>query len=297
MLKKWLREPLVHFLFIGGLLFFVYSLQNDGFSDQSKRIIFTKADINRLSLMWQKQRQRPPTQVEMKGLIEQQIREQVMYREALAMGLDQNDSIVRRRLAQKVEFISADLAALIEPSEKDLAEYLAAHSDKFEIPARLSFDQIYLSTDKRGAGVEDDVARLLAKLEKAGSGTDITKYGDRFMLGQQHVRLTEHDVARLFGKDFASQLFTLAGGTWLGPIKSGYGLHLVRIDDKTAARQPELKMVQDKVRNEWMNQQRRTIDKAFYQSLRQRYEIVIEDFRLIDASIDSGQREKIVSAR
>ncbi len=281
MLKKWLREPLVHFLFIGGLLFLVYSLQNDGFSDQSKRIVFTKADINRLSMMWQKQRQRPPTQAELKGLIEQQIREQVMYREALAMGLDKNDSIVRRRLAQKVEFISADIAGLVEPAEADLANYLAAHPDMFEIPARISFVQVYLSTDKRGARTPEDATRLLATLEKAGPNADNTEFGDRFMLGQQHENVTEFEVARLFGKAFAHELFTLSGSNWQGPVVSGYGQHLVRIDNKTAARQPELKTVQDKVRDEWMNQQRRTVDKAFYQSLRQRYEIVIEDPMLI----------------
>lgn len=294
---KWLREPLIHFLLIGGALFLIYSIQNDGFTDQSKRIVFTKTDINRLALLWEKKRQRPPTQVELKGLIEQQIREQVMYREALAMGLDQNDSIVRRRLAQKVEFISADLAAMIEPSEEDLANYFVAHRDLFEIPGRISFVQVYFNTDRRGGQAEKDIHRLLATLEQTGLKIDINKAGDPFMLGQQHEQQTEHDVARLFGKDFASKLFTLTTGTWQGPIQSGYGLHLVRIDSKTPARHPELEAVRDKVRNEWMDQQRRTVDKAFYQSLRQRYEIVIEDTRLIDASIDSGQKDTTASAK
>ncbi|MFV2005003.1 MAG: peptidyl-prolyl cis-trans isomerase [Gammaproteobacteria bacterium] len=282
MLKKWLREPLIHFLFIGGLLFIIYGLQNDGISDQSKRIVFTSADINRLSLLWEKQRQRPPTQSELDGLIKQQIREQVLYREALAMRLDKNDSIVRRRLAQKVEFISSDLAAQVEPSESDLADYLVSHRDKFEIPGRISFVQIYLSTDKRGADVEDDADRLLTELEKAGTDVDITKFGDSYMFGQVHEQATEFDVARLFGKDFASKIFSLPVGRWQGPVRSGYGLHLLHIENKTASSQPELAMVRDKVRNEWMNQQRRTVDKAFYDSLRQRYEIVIEDDNVND---------------
>jgi len=292
LLKKWLREPLVHFLFIGGLLFLAYSLQNDGFSDQDKRIVFTQADINRLVLLWEKQRQRPPTQVELEGLIEQQVREQVMYREALVMGLDQNDSIVRRRLAQKVEFISADLAAQVEPSETNLAEYLAAHRDKFEIPARISFVQVYLSTDKRATNAQAEATRLLAALEKAGSGADIRKFGDRFMLGQQHEQVTEFEVTRLFGQVFAEKLFSLSVGNWQGPVPSGYGLHIVRIDNKTVARQPELKTVRNKVRDEWMNEQRRVVDKAFYNSLRQRYEIVIEDPRLIKPA----QKETAASA-
>lgn len=283
MLNKWLREPLLHFLLIGALLFIIYGLQNDGISDQSKRIVFTSADIHRLSLLWEKQRQRPPTQAELDGLIEQQIREQVLYREALAMGLDKNDSIVRRRLAQKVEFISSDLAAQLEPSESDLAEYLASHPDQFEIPSQISFVQIYLSADKRGAGIKDEAARLLLELEKTGADADITTFGDSFMFGQAHKQLTESEVSRLFGKDFTSRIFSLpVGHRWQGPVRSGYGLHLLHIENKTATSQPELVAVHDKVRNEWINQQRQTIDNAFYNSLRQRYEIIIEDPNLKD---------------
>lgn len=292
MLKKWLREPLIHFLLIGGLLFVIYGLQNDGISDQSKRIVFTQADINRLAVLWEKQRQRPPSQVELEGLIEQQIREQVLYREALAMGLDKNDSIVRRRLAQKVEFISSDLAAQVEPSDADLADYLAKHPDKFEIPARISFVQVYLSTDKRGAGVEEDAKQLQVILEKAGQDADITKFGDAFMFGQVHEQVTEFDVERLFGKEFAEKLFTLPVGNWQEPVISSYGLHLLRIENKTAAIQPELASVLDKVRNEWMNQQRKIVDKAFYQGLRQRYEIVIEDIVINSDLADSSSSKK-----
>ncbi len=292
MLKKWLREPLLHFLLIGALLFVIYGLQNDGISDQSKRIVFTSADINRLALLWKKQRQRLPTQSELDGLIEKQIREQVLYREALAMGLDKNDSIVRRRLAQKVQFISSDLAAQIEPSEQDLTDYLASHRDKFEIPGRISFVQIYLSTDKRGAEVEQDASRLLLELEKSGADVDITKFGDPFMFGQAHQQITNFDVKRLFGKAFAKKLSSLSVKQWQGPVRSGYGLHLIRIDNKTAASQPMLATVRDKVRTEWMNQQRLIVDEAFYKSLRQRYEIVIEDADIKSNVIYTSLRAK-----
>jgi len=277
LLKKWLREPLLHFLVIGALLFVIYGLQNNGISDQSKRIVLTKSDINRLALLWEKQRQRPPTQTELEGLIEQQIREQVLYRQALAMGLDKNDSIVRRRLAQKVEFISSDLAAQIEPSETDLVDYLASHGDKFEVPGRISFVQIYLSSDKRGATVEDDASRLLQQLQKAGPAADITRFGDSFMFGQAHKQVSDFDVKRLFGNAFTKKIFTLPVGSWQGPVRSSYGLHLIRIENKTAASQPELAVVRSKVRSEWMNEQRLIVNKAFYQGLRQQYEIVIEN--------------------
>jgi len=282
LLKTWLREPLLHFLLIGALLFVVYGLQNDGITDQSKRIVFTNADIHRLSLLWEKQRQRPPTRAELEGLIEQQIREQVMYREALVMGLDKNDNIVRRRLAQKVEFISSDLAAQLEPSESDLLDYLTSHRGQFKIPGRISFVQIYLSTDKRGVDAKEDATRLLTELDKTDAIVDVTNLGDSFMFGQKHKQVTEFDMSRLFGEDFANKIFSLPVGSWQGPVRSSYGLHLLHIENKTASSQPELASVRNKVRNEWMDQQRRTVDKAFYNSLRQRYEIVIEYDNLKD---------------
>lgn len=280
MLKKWLREPLLHFLLIGALLFVIFGLKNDGVSDQSKRIVFSQDDIHRLSLLWEKQRQRAPSKTELEGLIEQQIREQVMYREALAMGLDKNDSIVRRRLAQKVEFISSDLAAQIEPDETDLADYLASHVEQFEIPGRISFVQIYLNTDKRGANIEEDAKRLLLEVKNAARDADITSLGDSFMFGQAHEQLSAHEVSRLFGKNFSSRIFSLPVGMWQGPVRSAYGLHLLQIKNKTASKPAELATVRDKVRNAWINQQRKIIDQAFYNSLRQRYEIIIEDSRL-----------------
>jgi len=282
LIKKWLGEPLLHFLFIGSLLFLVYGLQNEGFDDNNNRIVFTETDIDRLILLWEKKQQRPPTQVELKGMIEQQIREEVMYREALAMGLEQNDPIVRRRLAQKVEFISADLAAQVEPTETELADYLATHSEKFEIPARISFAQIYLNADKRGAGVQEYAQHLLDDLKHATKKIDIMTVGDPIMFGPQHEQVTKREVSRLFGNDFAIKLFDLPVGDWQGPILSGYGFHIVRIDNKTTARQPELDTVREKVRNEWFAQQRRTVDEAFYKSLRQRYEIVINDGNVKD---------------
>jgi len=277
LLKKWLREPLLHFLLIGAALFVLYGLQNDEAVGDDRRIVFTDADINRLVALWEKRWQRLPTQRELEGLIESQIREEVLYREALAMGLDQQDTVVRRRLAQKLEFITADLAAQAEPGDAELADFLAAHSDQFEVPGRISFVQVYLNADKRGEQVEQDASILLDELTQPESSMDVMAAGDAFMFGQQHEQLSEQGVARLFGAVFAEKLFALPVGSWEGPVPSGYGLHLVRIDHKTEPRQPELHTVRDKVRNEWLAQQRRTMDEAFYKSLRQRYEIEVAD--------------------
>jgi hypothetical protein len=201
---------------------------------------------------------------------------EVLYREALAMGLDLNDGVVRRRLAQKVEFISYDLAVEIESKDSDLAEYLAANPDKFEVPGRISFIQIYLNTDRRGENTEKDAQKLLGQLTQAESEVDIAKAGDSFMFGQRHAQLSHHGVARLFGNDFADKLFSSPVGTWQGPVLSSHGLHLVLIENKTEALEPELALVRDHVRNEWIAEQRQSMNVAMYQSLRERYEIVVE---------------------
>ena len=276
MLKKWLREPLLHFLLIGAALFVFYNLQSDDSADDSNNIVITESDIDRLITLWERKWQRLPTEAELEGLIEAQIREEVLYREALAMGLDQNDTIVRRRLAQKVEFISADLASQVEPSDADLQTYLDAHTDKFAVPARISFQQIYLNADQRGNNVEKDANRLLDELARPEASVDIMAAGDPFMFGQQHEQLTEHGVARLFGQQFAEKIFELPVGRWHGPVISGYGLHLVYVDAKNEAKTSTLDEVRDKVRDEWLAQQRRKMDQVFYSELRKRYDIKVE---------------------
>jgi len=276
LLNKWLREPLLHFLLIGAALFVFYNLQTDDSTDDSNSIVISEPDIDRLIILWEKKWQRLPTEAELEGLIEAQIREEVLYREALAMGLDQNDTIVRRRLAQKVEFISADLASQAEPSDTDLQSYLDSHADKFAVPARISFEQIYLNADQRGVNVEQDASRLLNELTQPGSTIDVMAAGDPFMFGQQHEHLTRQGVSRLFGQQFTEKVFQLPVGAWQGPVVSGYGLHLVYVDAKSEAKASTLDEVRDKVRDEWLAQQRRKMDQVFYGELRKRYNIKVE---------------------
>ena len=276
MLNKWLREPLLHFLLIGAALFIFYGVQTNETTDDSNNIVISESDIDRLISLWERKWQRLPTEAELEGLIEAQIREEVLYREALAMGLDQNDTIVRRRLAQKVEFISADLASQAEPSTSDLQSYLDSHADKFAVPARISFEQIYLNADQRGVNVEQDASRLLNELTQPGSTIDVMAAGDSFMFGQQHEHLTRQGVSRLFGQQFAEKVFQLPVGSWQGPVLSGYGLHLIRVDAKSNAKASTLDEVRNKVRDEWMAQQRRSMDEVFYSELRKRYNIVVE---------------------
>jgi hypothetical protein len=273
-MKKWYKEPLLHFLIIGALIFVVFSIVNKEEIDLSgNKIVVSTAEIERLSATWSKKWNRPPTGTELKGLVDSYIKEEVYYREALALGLDQNDTILRRRLMQKMEFLSNDLAELNQPDESALNKYFLDNQEKYELPARVSFTHIYFSLDKRGAKVVEDAESVLSGLNASRA----PELGDSFMMQYDFVQETPFEVERLFGKGFTEQLFTLATNTWQGPIESGYGLHLVRISEKIDSRMPELASVIDKVRTDFMFEQRQMVNKEIYERFKERYEIVVED--------------------
>lgn len=277
MLKKLLQEPLLHFLVIGAALFFLYSIQNDTVvEDDDKSITITQAHIDRMSLIFEKQNQRRPTKKEIEGLIEHMVQEEVFYREALAMGLDKNDAGVRRRLAQKMKFIFSDITEQTKPTEEELSIYLKKHSEKFSIPGRITFEHIYFNSDKRGKQTENDANELLVELRKSDSNVDVQSAGDRFMYGYQFEQMSDTQIISMFGNPFYKTLSSQAIGSWKGPVSSAYGLHLVRVDNKTASIDPKLETVYDKVYTEWLFEKRTEMNKAFYEKLREQYNIVIE---------------------
>ena len=273
-MKKLYKEPLLHFLIIGSLIFVLFSMVNkDAINVSDNKIVVTAAEIERLSGNWSKKWNRSPTETELQGLIEFYIKEEVYYREALALGLDQNDTILRRRLMQKMEFLSNDLAELNQPDETELNKYFVDNLDKYKLPARVSFTHIYFSLDKRGAMALEDSKKVLSELNVPRA----PERGDRIMLEYDFVQETPFEVARLFGTGFAEQLFTLETNTWQGPVESGYGLHLVRISEKIDSRMPELASVIDKVRTDLMFEHRKKTNKEIYERFKERYEIVVED--------------------
>jgi len=276
-MRKFLSEPLLHFLLIGGLLFFIYNLkQEEIVANDNNSIVISEANINLLINQWQRRWQRLPSQQELQGLVKAQIYEEVLYREALAMGLDKDDVVVRQRMARKIEFISNDLASLAEPTDNELQSYLDTHGEMFIVPGQITFSQIYFNTDKRGGQVLADADRLLAELPQSPTNIDISSLGDAFMGGQTYDSLKDFEVRRIFGDTFSRHLFELATGKWVGPVESGYGLHLVRIDSRNDPRIPSLAEVRDKIQNEWVAEHRRNANKAFYAELHKRYEIIVE---------------------
>ena len=274
-MKRLLKEPLVHFVLLGAALFAAYSLMSSRYEVSRDAIIVSAGKIEHISALFARTWQRPPTRTELEGLINDFIREEVAYREGMAIGLDRDDTIIRRRIRQKLEFIAEDIATQIEPSDDELAEYLTAHADQFRIDPRLTFRQVYLNSDKRGNAVENDARELLVAF-KGDPSIDTSTLGDRILLEHGYADVPLREVARLFGQRFAAAVVDLEPGAWSGPIESGYGVHLVFVDRRIEARLPELDEVREQVRREWNNTRRVDMTETFYSNLLDRYEIVIE---------------------
>lgn len=282
-MKRLLREPLLHFLLLGAGLFLAYGLlQRNGAGGEPGQILVTRGQIEQLATGFAKTWQRPPTPAELAGLVHDRVREEVYCREALALGLDQEDTVIRRRLRQKMEFVSDDIAALIEPTEAELEEYLRTHPDSFRVEPRFTFRQVYFDPQKHGEKLADDVAQLLAQLNQAGDGFDASALGDSLLLEPQFAGLPASEVAKQFGEAFALELERLEPGRWRGPVESGYGVHLVFVSERTEASLPTLAEVRDAVRREWDNARRLAANEAFYQELLGHYRVTIEGLEPAD---------------
>jgi hypothetical protein len=273
---KVLREPLVHFLILGALLLLVSNLVNKRARGDTRQIIVTPGQIEHLEHTFTRANQRPPTEEELEGLIRDYIRGEVYYREALALGLDRDDAPIRQRLRTKMEFISEDVAAQVEPSENQLRTYLMEHSDKFLVERRFSFIQVYLNPDRHGNHVAHDAQQLLAKLDRAGGKANISELGDPFLLDPKCDDVSPSDVAKDFGDKFAASLQMLPVGKWQGPVESGLGMHLVYVSKRTPGRIPQLDEVRDAVRREWANEYRLEANEKFYIGLLKRYTVTVE---------------------
>jgi hypothetical protein len=192
------------------------------------------------------------------------------------MGLDKDDTIIRRRLRQKLEFVSDDIAAQMEPTDADLNAYLQAHPELFRVEPRLTFSQVYLDPTRHGDHLVRDSAQLLAKLKQDGAKADISALGDSLLLEHTFQSTPTSEIAKQFGEGFAAALSRLSPGQWQGPIESGYGAHLVLVSARTEGRLPALAEVRDLVRREWSNARRLEGNARFYQELLQRYTVTIE---------------------
>jgi hypothetical protein len=274
-LAAFVREPLVHFLVIGAALFVFWYAVGDRVSPQPSRIVISPAHVERLAEVFAKTRLRPPSAEELAGLVEQEIEEEVLYREALTMGLDRDDLIIRRRLCLKMDFLADDLSAAEGPTDEQLRAFLRQHAGKFGREPLTSFAQVFVNRAQRGTAAAAEAERLLMLLT-GKAPPDWHKLGDPLPLPQEYEAASEAEVARTLGRTFAKGLSGLPAGRWAGPVESGYGLHLVLIRARTVGRPPALDEVRDAVVQEWRAARRQEMKEDLRRRLRAKYAVTVQ---------------------
>jgi hypothetical protein len=269
-----LREPLLHFLVLGAALFGLFNLADRKDPEAPSKIVVSAARISILADQFSRTWRRPPTGEEMEGLVEDYIRDEIFYREGKAVGLDRDDFVIRRRVRQKMEFLAPDEAAE-NPSDEQLASYLASNRESFWKEDRLTFRQIFLSATRRGSALDADAKRIAEALAQPNAEVDAA-IGDPFLLGENFRGMSESDIARTFGEGFAKQLAGMETGRWQGPIPSSFGAHFLLIDERVEGGLPPLEAVREAVQREWMNARRIEAEAKFYRTMRDRYTIEVE---------------------
>ena len=262
MIRRLIRDPLVSFLFAGTLLFFI----TDWFSgdDEAYQIQVTANEVQRLTDQWSLQMRRPPNKQELDGLISAFVKEEIYYREALLLNLEANDTIVRRRLVQKLTFLTEDIATSEPPTTEGLQSFYTAQIDKYMEPAKFSFAHRYFSTDRRDNS-QDIALKAL---------TDTSLKGDPFMLQREYAQRSQRDVGNLFGRDFAAKLAELpTSDAWQGPLKSAYGWHVVKLLNVAPARVQPFNEVAEKVKVDWQQAQRKIANESYFANLKAKYSV------------------------
>jgi hypothetical protein len=287
LVRRLLREPLIQFLLAGGLIFAVYELADPpvGRVDAANEIVLTKDDVRQLAIAWLAQGRAPPTPEQMRALVEQKVSKEILSREAVALGLDQNDEIIKRRLAQKMDFLTADIAALQEPDNAELRKWFAQHADRFAFPPRISFRHLYFTLDRGPSARDAAVLALVGIAGKPADAPDFAAVGDPFMFRDYYADRVPDQVAREFGPEFEKSLFALEPGAWRGPIQSGYGWHLVFVTGKEPSRTPTFEEVEPDVKSAWLDAKQQEIKRSAYEAMRSRYTVVVPP---IDAAALAG---------
>ena len=276
---KLLREPLVHFMFIGAVIYLLYGVFAEPAAEETdKTIVVSAGEIEWMQTSWQKRWNRPPTDAEFDGLIQQYIRETVLYREALTMGLNKHDQVIRRRLAQKLEFLAKDLVALTPATDEELQAYFAEHQDRYQEPVLYTFTQVFIDPDKRGDATLADAEKIKATLIAQGDAIENAgALGDAFMLQNYYPEKDQVEIQKLFGSGFTKSLVELSPGQWHGPVLSGYGVHLVYVSNISEPPAPVFAEVRERVLQDWETDKGEELNEKFYANLRDRYTIVIEE--------------------
>lgn len=266
------REPLLHFFVLGLVLFLLYELVADPDGPAPDEIVVDQARLQSLVANFEKTWRRGPTDDELQNLVDAWVREEILYREGVAVGFDLNDPVIRRRVAQKMSFI-ADGMVPENPTDAELQDWLTNNIAEYEIPATYTLRQVYIDPQRHADDLDTVLDETLAALQ---GGADPASQGDSTLLLSEVSSASSHDVARIFGSVFVASLADIAVGEWVGPVQSGYGLHYVKVSEYTPPRKPELPDVRAAVLRDLLNDKAERINESFYESLRGRYTVRIE---------------------
>ncbi|RUX28850.1 peptidyl-prolyl cis-trans isomerase [Mesorhizobium sp. M7A.F.Ca.US.011.01.1.1] len=271
-----LREPLLHFAVVGVILFGGYSWMSDRHVEATaaEPVRIGDGDVRWLKQTWSSQWLREPTGDELKGLVDDLLTEKLLAREAQEIGLEQDDTIIRRRLAQKLKFLVEDTAQLAEPTEADLRQFYVANAAHFETPGKLSFRQVYFNPEHRKDAAADATAALGALSLNI---EDDSIEGDRLLFDDSFADTDEHALSGMFGPDFAREVFALEPGRWRGPVKSGYGFHLVLVTQRTATAPKPFEMAKDAVLAEWRFAKQTELSRDYLIELRNKYGVQLDN--------------------
>lgn len=290
MIKRLLREPLLHFLLLGAMLFAAHGMLSRSGASEPRSIVVTQGQIENMSRLFARARQRPPSDVELEELVRSHVREEVFYREGLALGLDRDDPMIRRRVAQKLEFVT-EAPEAAGPDDKELQAYLDSHGELFAVEPRYSFRHVYLDPRRHQAALVAEAQRMLGELNRSGNNLDAAGLGDPTTLPLDFDSASASDIKNSLGNQFAKALARIAPGSWSGPVASGYGMHLVQVRQRTELRAPDLADVREAVKREWQLTRRAEAVEKSYRNLLQRYTVTVEPSRLARSGDSESKRQ------
>ena len=291
-MRKLLKDPFFHFIGIGIALFLVYGFVSD--TDNSRDVIvFDSNDLASLSSKWEMQWNRTATQEELSSLVLQNIKQEVFYQEALKMNLDHNDEIIKRRLSQKMEFLSNDLATLSQPSDQELEDYLASKTENYLLPFEYDLYQIVFTNDKH----KDSLNALEDALKRSSqlSLDEMRELGDNLPFPFYYANTTAEELASQLGSAFSDSIVELGLNSWHGPVSSGYGSHLVYITRRNQPKLPELKSIKDLVLRDFQYDKQKELNEMIFQSLKDKYSIELDFDESEEASDFKSLIEKKLS--
>jgi len=277
-MQKWYQEPLFHFLLIGTIIFYI------GYKDEPKKeiqsqkhLIITKSDIDKLTLQWKREKNSLPSKKELNKLLEYYIEDEILYREALRMQLDKNEPDIKKILIDKLKYISDDSIKIDKIPEALLHHYFQEHKEKFikRTSKRISFTQVYLNP-KKHKNIEKIAQSILKKLHNKTIDTNITNLGDKFYTGNQFKNVDTKTLSKSFSRSFIRELFKLPVQQWSKPIKSGFGIHIIYVEEKREKKEVTFNDVKEQVKDEWLIEENYNAYKKLYKKLRKEYTVTIE---------------------